>query len=483
MAVSGKNPWKQMRVPLEAQAGMPARAMEEDEMEVFDVLVLGGGPAAISLVKVIGGTLKTAILRPETHSMIYCAMPYAIEDLVPMSRTFKKDELVTDSGATLIRDRADSVDFEARTVRTEKGAQLKYTRLVIATGARPVLPPVPGLDLAGVHAFKTEEDMCAILEAIRCGARKAVVVGAGAIGVELAQALHAKGLETHLVDMASSILPNLADPDMVAAAQRELMESGIRLHLGNRVTGLKGRGSVEAVLLDKAQAIPFTESEGAATERDADHLPGIVVFAVGMRAETDLFAGTALKMDQMGIVINGRMETSVPSVYAIGDCAHFVSGITGEPLSGKLATNAVPMGKTLGSLFLGGEVEYSGFYNGAATKVGPWFVGGTGFTEAQARKRFSIRVGTADLTTAFPIMPSAKPLRVKVLIDKATDLIVGGQVLGGSPVTDKVDLITMAIQYNIPAKRLAALSYSAQPYQSYYPADHFLVHAIRSAYR
>ncbi len=457
-------------------------AMEEDEMEAFDVLVLGGGPAAISLVKMIGGTMKTAILRPEDHSMIYCAMPYAIEDLVPLSRTFKKDELVTDSGATLIRDRAVSVDFDAQTVRTEKDTQLKYTRLVIATGAQPVLPPIPGRDLAGVYTFKTEEDMCAILEAIRCGARKAVVVGAGAIGVELAQALHSKGLETHLVDIASAILPNLADPEMVEEAQQMLAESGIRLHLGHSVTGLKGHGSVEEVVLDKAHAITFVEEDECAADGKADSLPGIVVFAVGMRAETDLFAGTALNIDRMGIVINGRMETSVPSVYAIGDCAHFISGITGEPLSGKLATNAVPMGKTLGSLFLGREVEYCGFYNGAATKVGPWFIGGTGFTEAQACKRFSIRVGTADLTTAFPIMPSAKPLRVKVLIDEATDLIVGGQVLGGSPVTDKVDLITMAIQYKIPARRLAAFSYSAQPYQSYYPADHFLVHAIRSAY-
>jgi NADH dehydrogenase/NADH oxidase (H2O2-forming) len=453
-----------------------------NEVETFDVLVLGGGPAAISLVKMIGGKMKTAVLRPEDHSMIYCAMPYAIEDLVPVGKTFKKDEIVTENGTTLIRDRAIAVDFDARRVRTEKGAELQYGRLVIATGAQPVLPPVPGRDLEGVYTFKTEGDMCAILAAIRAGARKAVVVGAGAIGVELAQALHAKGLETHLVDMAAAILPNLADPELVEEAQQELAEAGIRLHLGNLVTGLKGRRFVEEVALDKAHAITFLEADECAAEGEADRMPGLVVFAVGMRAETDLFAGTALALDRMGIVINGRMETSVPSVYAIGDCAHFVSGITGEPLSGKLATNAVPMGKTLGSLFLGREVEYSGFYNGAATKVGPWFIGGTGFTEAQARQRFSVRVGRADLTTAFPMMPSAKPLRVKLLIDAATDLIVGGQVLGGTPVTDKVDLITMAIQFKIPARQLVAFSYSSQPYQSYYPADHFLVHAVRSAY-
>jgi NADH dehydrogenase/NADH oxidase (H2O2-forming) len=452
------------------------------EVEAFDVLVLGGGPAAISLVKMIGGTMKTAILRPEDHSMIYCAMPYAIEDLVPMGKTFKKDEIVTDNGTVLIRDRAVSVDFDAQTVFTEKGAGLKYAKLVIATGARPVLPSIPGNDLAGVYTFKTEEDMCAILAAVQSGARKAVVVGAGAIGVELAQALRAKGLETHLVDLAPAILPNLADAEMVEEAQQVLAESGIRLHLGRSVTALKGRGSVAEVVLDNGPAITLVEEDEGAAGGKAASLPGIVIFAVGMRAETDLFAGSALAMDKMGIVINGKMETSLPSVYAIGDCAHFVSGITGEPLSGKLATNAVPMGKTLGSLFLGREAEYSGFYNGAATKVGPWFIGGTGFTEAQARQRFSIRVGRAELTTAFPMMPSAKPLRVKLLIDAATDLIVGGQILGGTPVTDKVDLLTMAIQYKLPAKQLVALSYSAQPYQSYFPADHFLVHAVRSAY-
>jgi NADH dehydrogenase/NADH oxidase (H2O2-forming) len=447
-------------------------------MQHYEILVIGGGPAAISLVKVIGTHFKTGVIRPEDHSLIYCAMPYAIEQLIPVQKTFKRDELVLSAGADLLRDTCSAVDFDAKVVTTLGGEQYSYSKLVVATGAKPVLPPLPGSGLPGVHTFKTEADMLALSAVLEQGATHAAVIGAGAIGIELAQALASRGLETHLVDIATSILPNMADPDMLGGPTEELVKAGIHLHLGHGVAALNGTDRVESIQLTNGEEIHLAQDDCSTSSKTAQTRP-LVVFAVGMRPDIDLFRGSTLEMGRQGIIVNGRMETSIPDVYAIGDCVQFSSAITGELQPGKLATNAVPMGKLLAKNLLGGNVEYQGFYNGAATKVGMWYVGSVGLTETQARSRYPVLVGEAELTTTFPIMPEAKAARLKVVVNKETGLLLGAQITSGAPVADKVDQLTMAIQYGIKASDLEFFSYSSQPYQSYYPADNLLIHAIK----
>ncbi|MGM0603766.1 MAG: FAD-dependent oxidoreductase, partial [Bacillota bacterium] len=146
-------------------------------MEKHDILILGGGPAAITMVKNMKGKRDTAVIRPEDHSMIYCAMPYVIEGLLPYEKTLKTDDLVTDTGAELIRDTAEAVDFEKKIVKTADGSEYGYNELVIATGANPILPPISGADLKQVTTFKTEEDLEMILELVDSGIDSAAVVG------------------------------------------------------------------------------------------------------------------------------------------------------------------------------------------------------------------------------------------------------------------------------------------------------------------
>jgi len=335
--------------------------------------------------------------------------------------------------------------------------------LIIATGADPILPPIDGVNLKGVYTFKTQTDLMAIEKELKDNKiEKAVVVGAGAIGIELAQALNHVGVVCHLVDMAKTVLPNLVDADFAKEAQDELKDLGIQLHLDNKVVSVNGDGSVEQVVLDNGDKISLGKS-------------GIIVFAAGMRANTDLFKNSPLKIERQGILVNDKMETNIKDVYAVGDCVQFVSGITGEPILGKLATNAVPMARLLSKNLMGDDRVYKGFFNGAATKVGRYFVGGTGFSETASDGKFDIVVGDAKLTTAFPIMPSAKMVKMKLIADKNTLKVIGGQVVAEVPVTDKVDLITMAIQSGLTVRDLTGFSYSAQPYQSFFPANNLLV--------
>lgn len=429
------------------------------KLKEHDILIIGGGPAAITIAKNIKGKKDIAAIRPEDHSMIYCAMPYVIENLLPYEKTLKADSKLTDTGAELIRDRAAEVNFDKKLVKTVSGEDYAYNKLIIATGADPILPPIDGAELEGVTTFKSEKDLKMILDMVDSGLENASVVGAGAIGIELAQALNERGVETNLIDMMPSILPNMLDSEMSKAAEKELEELGINLYLDSRVVELKGEDNIKAVVLNDGSSL------------DSD----LVVFSVGMKANVDFLRDTDLDIDRDGILINEKMETNIDNVYAVGDCVQFESGITGEVTQGKLATNAVPMGRVLANNLLGADRSYKGFYNGSATKVGKYFVGGTGLIEREAAKEYDIVTGSAEFTTAFPIMPSAKKVKMKLIADKETGNILGGQIVSGEPVTDKIDKITMAIQYGIKVEDLLGLSYSSQPYQSFYPAHNLIV--------
>ena len=436
-------------------------------MKSYDVLVAGGGPAAITIAKILGNKRSVGIIRPEDFSMIYCAMPYALEEIVGLEQIFKKDSLVTDANADLIRDKVVSVNFDEKTLLTEKGETYGYKELIIATGSIPFLPPIEGADYEGVFVFKWADDLQRLNEAIKeKKIKKAVVVGAGAIGIELALSMKSCGVETHLVDMVETVLPNLLDADMSGIAEEQLKQAGLILHLGSKTEKIVGDQYAEQVVLDDGEIIDLT---------DADNSHGIVVFSVGMRANVERFQNSDLKIDKMGIVVDSKMRTNIPDVYAVGDCTQFFSGITGEPVEGKLATNAVPMARTLAKNMLGEEREYQGFFNGAATKVGNIFVGGTGLNEVSARKHCDVVVGFSELTTTFPIMPEARAIKMKLIADKSTLRVLGAQVVSGSPVTDKVDIITLAIQNKLTINDLVGFSYSAQPYQSFFPANNLII--------
>ena len=433
-------------------------------MKTYDILTIGGGPAGITIAKILGRQKKVGVIRPEDHSMVYCAMPYVLEDLIPIEKTLKRDELITDSGADLIRATVTDVSFEKNTITLNDGSICKYEHLIIATGATPMIPPISGTDLKGVYTFKTENDLKLIMSAIKeKRIKQAVVVGAGAIGIELAQALNSVVEECHLVEMAGSVLPNLIDEDVSRDVQDEMENLGISLHLKNKVTHIEGRDRVDRIILSQGADISFGDDEG------------LVVFATGMKANTDLFEDTELRLGNHGIVINNKMETNIEDVYAVGDCVQFESGITHEITLGKLATNAVPMARILAHNILGDDRTYEGYYNGAATKVGSLFIGGTGLTEEAAKNRFNVVVGYSELTTTFPIMPGAKHIKMKLIADKKTLRVIGGQIVSGSTVTDKIDIITLAIQNGLTTWNLTNFSYSAQPYQSFFPASNPIV--------
>ncbi|MCD6350641.1 MAG: FAD-dependent oxidoreductase, partial [Armatimonadetes bacterium] len=379
---------------------------------VTDVLVLGGGPAGIQGTRTLRKKrpdLRVTVLRPEQYSIIYCALPYALEGLFDLSKCYKRDELITEVGAELIREKATSVDLDQRVCATEGGTQIRYETLLIVTGANPFVPPVAGADLANIFTVKTGPDAQRIMRTLDSGARHVVVIGAGAIGVEQAAAYRHHGLEVDLVDMAETPLPALLDADFAPDAVAELEKLGVRLHLGKALGAFEGKEAVGGVVLQDGTRIELNEGSD------------FVVVAVGVRPTLDLFPEDVLERGKDGLIVDDHMRTAIEGVYAAGDCCQFYSAIDGKPAPGKLATNAVPMAKVAALNIAGGDVAYQGFVNGAATVVGDLRFGGTGFTEAIASKRgHTVVAGYGETTSRFPMLPGAAPVKVTIVAAVST---------------------------------------------------------------
>lgn len=435
-------------------------------------LIIGGGPVGIQAARMLKNNRpesSVTVLRPEEFSVIYCAIPYVIEGIIEPSAIAKKDELLTEVGADLIKASAKKIDFAAHLVTLEDGRQIEYSKLLIATGAVPFVPPIKGHELKNIYTVKTAQDTQKIQNAA-ANAKKAVVIGAGAIGIEQAQAIKALGREVHLVDMAPHPLSAMIDEEFGKIVVEKLAGEGIIWHGSAALSELVGKEGVSRVVLGNGNNI------------DLDENNDMVIVSVGVKPELSLFAETPLECEKDGIIVNSSMQTNIEDVFAAGDCVHFWSGVDGRPLGGKLATNAVPMAKVAAKTMLGRKAEYKGFFNGAATCVGELRIGGTGFSETLAKARgFKTITGFGQTTSRFPIMPGAKKVQVKLVADANTGKLLGGQVIGYEAVAEKVDIITLALQQQMKLEELAQFSYSAQPWQTFYPANNAIVMAAEDA--
>jgi len=353
---------------------------------------------------------------------------------------------------------AKQIDLGSKTVkivdRTGKEEELSFDSLIICTGARPWIPPIEGRDKKGVFMLRTIDDARAIMEAMS-GAKKAVVIGAGAIGLELAAAMREKGLEVTIVELLPHVLPLAIDADIARMIQDELEGHGIRLVLGKPVKRIIGDERVKAV-----------EVNGEEFEAD------LVVAATGVRANTDLAAEAGLAIGPTGAIktdfrmrcLDAKRQRPVEGVYAAGDCAESIHMVTGLPAVSQLGTTAVRMGKVAGINAAGGYAIFPGVLGSFVTKIFDLQVGSTGLT-AEMAKRYGLEVvtGIATHVTRAEYYPGGKHIRVKLVVDKATKRVIGGQVAGGEDVTQRVNLLALAIQAKMTVYDLEMLRSAYAP--------------------
>jgi len=341
---------------------------------------------------------------------------------------------------------------------------LDYDALVVASGAHPVRPPVPGLDERRVFTIRSLDEAIELRQLLDSGTvRHAVVVGAGYIGLETAEALVSAGLDVDVVEALPRVLATVDEP--VAALVQAELERHTRLHLGARleaVDGAAGSGLIAVV-------------DGTEIATD------LVVIAVGVRPATDLLieAGAGHLPDR-SVVVDEGMRTSLPDVYAAGDAVALPHLVLGRPAWVPLGPAANKTGRVAGTVAAGGSASFKGIVGTVAVKVFDLEVASTGLGLAEARAAGLDAVATDEVSRSrAKYYPGSSPLHVR-LVHLPDGRLLGGQLAGQEGAAKRVDVLATALHAGLTVADLAALDLSyAPPYAPVY--DPVLVAAAKAA--
>ena len=403
----------------------------------------------------------TIVEQGTTVSEGSCGLPYYIGGqvasdralLIRTPRYFKEVsdiDVLTGTRATVI-DRG-AHELEVVNVATGVTSRLPYDKLIIATGATPVRPAgLAGKDLMGVFTLTKIADANAIVKALSGKiTKKAVVVGAGLIGIESAEAFKSRGLDVSLVEALPYALPALLDPDMSLQVEKELATQGVNLFLGQRVLRLEGDGD---------GVVRRVVTEHAAIEAD------IVILALGYRPNVELARQAGLVIGATGgLAVNDYMQTSDPDIYAGGDCVENTHRVTGAKILAPMGSTANKHGRIIGTNVTGGRDTFPGVLGTAIVKVFDLNVSRVGLSESEARK-----AGFDPVTALAPgfdrasYYPGAQMITVKLVADSATGRVLGGQILGKGDVARRADVLVTTISLNGTVDDIANLDLAYSP--------------------
>ena len=334
-------------------------------------------------------------------------------------------------------------------VRATGGEYLEpYDALVLSTGATPVVPPIPGTGLPEVCTLRSVPDADRVQDLLAAGARSAVVVGAGFIGLETAEALRHRGLDVWVVELAPQVLPAL-DPEMARAVEDALARGGVHVRTGCSVDAVR-RATHRGVLVDV--------SDGSVLTAD------LVLLAVGVRPETGLAADAGLQLDQRGcVVVDEHLRTSAPAVYAVGDAIQVVDAVLAEPASVPLAGPANRQGRTVADHLFGRARPTRRVLGTAIVRVFDVVAATTGRGETALRRAgaevHAVHLHPRDHASYYP---GAEAMHLKVVF--GTDgRVLGAQATGGRGVDKRIDVLATAIRAGLHVDDLAELELAYSP--------------------
>jgi NADH oxidase (H2O2-forming) len=376
-----------------------------------------------------------------------CGLPFVLGGQIPSFQSLivfppaffqmMKLNLKTETKVTSINTANKTVETTDKTGKTEN---IPYDSLIIATGASPFTPPIKGKEKQGIHSLRTLEDGEKIDKAIKKGAKTAVVMGAGLIGLETAIALHERSLKVTVVELLPQILPAMLDADMAKMVQEMLQQKGIGI--------LTGKGVEEFLGAEKVIGIV-----AGGEHFNAD----LFISAFGVKANTQLAVNAGIALGETKCIkTNAKMETNVKDVYAVGDCTESIHIVTQKPTVAQFGTVAVRQGKVAGINAAGGYALFTGVLGSAVSRLFDTDVGVTGLTEFFAQKAgIETVTGTIASKTKADYYPGALPIKVKLVVEKESQRIIGAQIIGGEEVTQRINAISFAIQKQMTVRELA----------------------------
>ena len=432
------------------------------------VLVVGGvacGPkTAARLKRLVPEAEITMLEKGGMVSYGACGLPYYVEGTFSninalthtpagvsrtpeFFRTWKGFQTLTRTEAIAVN-RADK-QVRVRHLESGQEEELPYDKLVLATGGRPFRPPIPGLDLKNVWFMTHPDDAASLVAEIEGqGLQKAVLVGAGFIGLEVAEALINRGLDVTMVEMADQIMPGILDADIAQFAQIHLDDNDVELVLGETVTALEGTDRVTTVVTDQRKI-------------EAD----FVVVGVGTRPNDELAQAAGLHCDR-GILVNEYCQTSDPDIYAGGDCVsnRYIHRQVGDPLYVPLGSTANKHGRVIANHIAGRPTPFSGITCSSVVRVFDYTVGRTGLTERMARELgIDYAVTTWSGQDIPHYMTGSRLFVIKMIASRRDRKLLGVQVAGMGNGAKRLDVAASVIYFGGTLDELADIDFGYAP--------------------
>lgn len=425
------------------------------------VIIIGGIAAGTSAAAKFRRMHKDAeIVIYEKNNIVSfgaCGLPYFVGDFFEDSNNMiaRTPEAFINSGVDVkTLHEVKRVDFENKKVIVKdlKGNEEfedYYDKLMIATGASSIIPPIKNLDIENVHTLKSMEDGIRLKELFRDENNKNIaIIGAGFIGLEAVEAAKKYGKKVSVFQLGDRILQDVFDKEITDLLEEELRNHNVDLYLQESVTEIIGDKKVKRV------KTPNREVE-------AD----VVIIATGVRPNTEFLKNSNLAMLPNGaIIVDNYGKTSIEDVYSAGDCATITQIITGEKAYVPLATGANKLGRIVGENLAGADIEFQGSLSSSCIKVMNMEAGRTGITESKA-KALNLNYKTVFINdmNATNYYPGQSKIYIKLIYDSESKVILGGQIAGYKDAVQRVNVIAACIYGKLTTKELGMLDLCYAP--------------------
>jgi len=391
------------------------------------ILIIGlgsGGFAASLAIRRTDPEALVTIVEKRTYDMFSpCGLPFAIEGIVKLDDlkfSLPEDKQITKLlGHDAIKIDPTKKNLSIKNIKTEEITSIPYDSLIIAIGAKPYIPPIKqeNIDIDNgvfvLHDIESAQKIIDYAKNIEGVPKRAIVIGAGPIGLEIAIALRRNKLDVVVVEMFSNALPRSLDPDMAKLVEKSLEDENIKLFTNKKVDSINGK-TVESVIVG---------NDTIKTD--------MVVLASGVKADLDIAIDAGINIGKWGIKTNAKMETNIKDIYAAGDCIETVSLIDHRPTMMQLSFAAFRQGMVAGTNAAGGYDTYEGALSTFASIIGNVEVAATGFNEFFAKSAgFETISGKAQGKNKPVYYPGSKDITVKIIADAKTGKVIGGQAIG-----------------------------------------------------
>lgn len=419
-----------------------------------NLVIIGGGGAGLFTGATILQLSKEYDVYMISDENLYCrcSSPYILANKADLKDAIMPDSMITNFGIKLLKGVAKEVDYKKKIVKygSDVGtANIKFDKLVFATGARPFVPQISGNELKNVFSVRTSEDIKKIYTQLK-KVKSATVIGGGVIGVEIASVLKERGINTTMLIVEDRVFERIADVEFANIVTEHLINNKLNVVTNSQIKRVTGESKVEGVIFEKEGKFHTIKSD-------------LVIYATGVRANKQMAESIGVKTNNFGILVDDTMKTNLKDVYAVGDCAVTKAFVTKKNTPSQLATNSVIQGKLLGKVLAGMKVKYTGHTSATILQFLGLEFGSAGVNENMCKELgIDYYIGISHSTDIYQDLKGAHKVIVKLLFSKKTNQVIGVEGFGKNLVWI-VNLVSFAIQQKTSIQDLINLDYASHP--------------------